>query len=248
MWTLSCASAQGLNYFREGKNNQDAISSWSDGENAVIFINDGCHAGKYSEVGALLSNHYLVRKASEMVLQKTPLPSLAGSLFKNYLDFLQWQVDCQFFDNSDTEIPGFIANYLMCTALGIIATPSEVMFLSVGDGSFYLNDKIFETIHSPDNRPAYPAYNLYKRFGFNGSDEIDRITPTGFKTTLFPSGNISLVGMASDGLNDLPQLIEELHDHSKTSVSLQLNLNRIACIRAETIDNVSVCFIQKKEI
>ncbi len=246
MWIPVSASAQGLAYAHEGRNNQDAVNSWSDGVNTIVFINDGCHAGKFSEVGARLSSGFLVRKSREIALQKVPLVDLGIKLYHDYLEFLEWQVESQFFEKSE-DISEFISSHLLCTAFGIIANEKEVMFLSCGDGSFYLNQSIFETIHSPNNKPTYPAYNLYSRFGFEISTELKSLTPPAFSTTILPSSAVQLAGMASDGLNDMPLLVEELKDHSQTSNTLQLCLNRIAFIRSETRDNVSIAFIRKQE-
>jgi len=246
MWFPVTASAQGLAYAHEGRNNQDAVFSWSDGINSIVFLNDGCHAGKFSEVGARLSAGFLVRTSQKMLSQNVPLLDLRTKLFVDYLEFLEWQVQSQFFDNID-EIREFIGSHLLCTALGIITTPKEVMLLSCGDGSFFLNDQIIETIHSPLNTPAYPAYNLLSRFGLKIDNRVRNLMPSSFKTTIIPTEEVQLVGMTSDGLNDLPHLVEELRAHSKTSLSLQLCLNRIAVIRAETRDNVTIVFVHKKE-
>lgn len=247
MWIPVTASAQGLAYSHEGRNNQDAYASWTDGNVAIVFINDGCHASKFSEVGARLSSGFLVRKTREMILQGTPLAKLGTRLFSDYLDFLEWQVESQFFDFPQ-EINEFIGSHLYCTALGIVATPKQVMFLSCGDGSFYLNDHICETIRSPQNKPTYPAYNLFPRFGIDVGDDLKELIPDSFRSTVYSSSEVQLAGMASDGLSDLPLLVEELKEHSQSSLSLQLCLNRIAVIRAETRDNVTISFVHKKEV
>ncbi len=246
MWIPVTASAQGLAYAHEGRNNQDAVASWSDGNTAIVFINDGCHGGKFSEVGARLSSGFLVRKSQELLLRGLPLVDLSVQLFSSYLEYLEWQVETQFFTGSD-EIQAFISDYLLCTALGIITTQKEVMTLSCGDGSFILNNNIIETIRSPFNYPVYPAYNLITRFGLESTESLEKLTPSLFKTTLFPASDVQSVGMTSDGLNDFPKLVEELRNNSQTSIRLQLCLNRISMIRAETTDNVSIAFVHKKE-
>lgn len=246
MWTNSTASAQGLAYAHEGRNNQDAASHWTDGKYSISFINDGCHAGSFSEVGARLSNNFLIRKTRELIAQKKSLDDIAVLLFPMYIEYLELQVKSQLFCYPQ-EIADYISSYLYCTALGIIATPDQVMFLSCGDGSFYLNDNVYETIVSPDQKATYPGYCLYTRFGFDPGDGIRALTPSGFKRTVFDASYVQSAAITSDGLNGRDDLVSELKQFSKTSISLQLCLNRIAVIRSETQDNVSISFLHKKE-
>lgn len=252
MWKIFSMTSQGQRDYSQGRNNQDHVDSYVDESMAISFICDGCHGGAHSEVIAQLSAPFLVRTTKKLLLSGVTLEDLPGKLFEEYLIYLQWNIDVQFFATAD-EVESYIRAYLMCTAIGFVMHENRILLLSCGDGSFYLNNSVFKVIRSPNNMATYPAYNMYKRFGFLAKDvkEIEdrdghRVTiPTGFEVQELSADNVDIVGAASDGLNELPQLFDELRLHTSSQMSLRLCMNRIATVRGETIDNATVVFLVK---
>ncbi len=250
MWKISSASAQGLAYFHEGRNNQDVANGLTDGRLAVGIINDGCHGQLnprlQSEVGAQLSNNFLLRKASKMLLDGEMPSNIPGLLFLEYLDYLWWQVESQLFDSAEEKVD-FITKYLMCTTIGFLANEFELTYFWAGDGLTYLNNGVYRILNpESQNRPRYPAYHLYKTYGV-ASEEIVSLLPTGFEQEDFSTSSVQIAGISSDGLVEFPNLMDELKAYSSSSFSLQMCLNRISVIRSETSDNVSVVFLNKME-
>lgn len=254
MWKIASASVQGPTYFNEGKNNQDYFDSYVDKKMAISVICDGCHGGKSSEVVARLSAPFLVRKARELLNDGLALKHLPMMLFDIYLEYLVSLVQAQNFRTLD-EVASFISDSLMCTIIGAIAYRGKVVLFSCGDGSFFLNDKVFLVKISPHERPTYPAYQLLKTYGIVDQQEVQivddegRITkiPDGFDVIALNWQDVTLVGIASDGLNRYSHLFEELSLFANSSGSLQLCLNRIVTLREETSDNVTISFLNRQE-
>ncbi|MEK7070816.1 MAG: protein phosphatase 2C domain-containing protein [Patescibacteria group bacterium] len=252
MWKIFAVTSQGQRDYSQGRNNQDHVDSYVAENMAVSFICDGCHGGAHSEVIAQLSAPFLVRTTRKLLESGVALDNLPDKLFEEYLNYLQWNIDVQFFRTSE-EVEGYIRAYLMCTAIGIVLYKNRILLLSCGDGSFYLNNSVFKVIRSPNNMASYPAYNMYKRFGFLGKEvkeivdsEGRRVTiPVGFEVQELGVENVDVVGVASDGLNGLPKLFDELRLYATSQKSLRFCMNRIATVRGETVDNATVAFLVK---
>ncbi|KKS92325.1 MAG: hypothetical protein UW68_C0004G0019 [Candidatus Collierbacteria bacterium GW2011_GWB1_44_6] len=253
MWKIFSASAQGPIYYNEGRNNQDAVISYVDDEVAISFICDGCHGGINSEVAARMSAPFLVRTSKLLLKDGCSLKDLPGQLFEIYLGYLVSQVEVQQFRTVEEKID-FIGSFMFCTVIGAIAYKGEVLLLNCGDGSYYLNNKVYVVRTSPNERPGYPSYNLYKTYGIIPPDATDVIDirdgkstkiPDGFEIIFLKESEVQLVGIASDGLNRLPKLYDELRAHATSQISLSLCLNRIAVVRGEILDNVTVSFLLK---
>ena len=248
MWKISGASAQGLAYFHEGRNNQDVAKCWTNGNVAVGIINDGCH-GQFnphlqSEVGAQLSNNFLIRMSMAMLLEGTKPSLIPQLLFPAYVDYLWWQVESQLYNDVDDKID-FVSRYLMCTTIGVLSDETEVTCFWAGDGLVYLNNGVYRILNPESlNRPKYPAYHVYESYGVV-NEEIKSLLPNGFEQEDFSVDSVEVAGITSDGLSQLPQLMDELKAYSRTSTTLQMCLNRISVIRSETSDNVSVIFLNR---
>lgn len=245
MWKISWASAQGVPYFHEGRNNQDVAGGWTDGRVVVGIINDGCHGVPnprlQSEVGAQLSNNFLLRSAGKLLLEGTRPSLIPRLLFPTYINYLWWQVESQLYSDVDEKVD-FVNRFLMCTTIGFLANELEVTYFWAGDGLTYLNNGVYRILNPESlNRPKYPAYHLYETYGAT-NEEIISLLPDGFEQEDFSVESVETVGVSSDGLSNLPHLMDELKAHSQSRMSLQLCLNRIASIRTETTDNVSVVF------
>jgi hypothetical protein len=252
MWKIFSSSAQGIRDFNEGRNNQDAVFSFFDEEMAVSIICDGCHGGKNSEVIARLSAPFLVRKSKQLLKDGLQLEDLPAFLFDDYLEYLVSLVETQSFLELG-ELNDFIYSDLMCTVIGTIVYKGQVLLFNCGDGSFYLNNAVYLVRTSKKERPTYIAYNLLRFYGIIpmeateivGDDGVTTKIPFGFETVILKECDVSLVGIASDGLNLFPTLFDELRIHATSQVSLNLCMNRIVIIREETIDNVTVSFLIK---
>lgn len=256
MWKTSYATSQGVVDFHKGRNNQDAVSVWSDGRMFFAVINDGCHGNEHSrnEVGAQLSNRYLGKRGKELLMSGIKPRDFPAQMFPDYLEYLDLLISAQLLNSVD-DLDDFIANYLKCTTVAMAADEDEVCVFWAGDGVVYLNNAVCRKMISENNRATYPAYNMYKRFGLvpqdteylHGDDEIRVKIPDRFMSEVFPAEVVQTIGIASDGLLDFPQLLDELKAHSNSRMGLQMCLNRISVIRSETTDNVSVMFAQRME-
>lgn len=252
MWNISSASAQGPTYYYEGKNNQDYFEAYVDKRMAISIICDGCHGGGSSEVVARLSAPFLVRKAKELLNNGLALKHLPMVLFDVYVEYLISLVQAQNFRTLG-EVSSFISDSLMCTVIGAVAYKGKVLLFNCGDGSYFLNDKVFLVKISPHDRPSYPAYLLFKTYGIIDQDTTEivddegRVTkiPEGFDVLTLNEQDVNLVGIASDGLNRYSNLFEELATYATSSGSLLLCMNRIVTLREETTDNITVSFLEK---
>lgn len=250
MWKNFSATAQGPWYYEKGKNNQDAVDNFVDDKMAISFICDGCGGSANTEVIARLSVSFLVRTAKQLLIDGVALDDLPDRLFAEYLEYLKWKVDTEFLQTSE-QVESFIRDYLLCTINGVIVFDEKILFLICGDGSTYLDNSIYQVFVSPGNRPTYAAYCLYKHYGFVSADTKvlrdekgrETVIPVGFETKMISATNIKLVGISSDGLNDLPSLFDELRLYATSQLSLNLCMNRIAIVRGETKDNVTVSFL-----
>ncbi len=252
MWKIYSSSAQGIRDFNEGRNNQDAVFSYVDEEMAVSIICDGCHGSKNSEVIARLSAPFLVRKTKQLLKDGLLLEDLPAFLFDGYLEYLMGLVEAQSFLEL-VEVNDFIYSDLMCTVIGVISYKGKILLFNCGDGSYYLDNAVYLVRTSKKERPTYVAYNLLRFYGIIPMDATEIVDdegvatkiPFGFETVMLQEKNVSLVGIASDGLNLFPSLFDELRVHAKSQISLNLCMNRIVTIREETTDNVTVSFLIK---
>ncbi len=252
MWNISSASAQGPQYYNEGKNNQDYYKTFVDKKMAISIICDGCHGGESSEVVARLSAPFLVRKAKELLSNGLSLKHLPMVLFDVYLEYLISLVQAESFRTLE-EVSSFISENLMCTIIGAVAYKGKVLLFNCGDGSYFLNDKVFLVKISPHERPSYPAYILFKTYGIidqNATEIVDeegKVTkiPEGFDVITLNEKDVNLLGIASDGLNRYSNLFEELATYATSNGSLLLCMNRIVTFREETTDNITVSFLER---
>lgn len=256
MWKILSASAQGVKYFKDGRNNQDAVFGFADGEMAISVICDGSHAAINSEVVSKLSATFLVRKVKELLKDGLTLQELSGFLFNYYLEYLIDLVEAQCFLTKE-EVSKFIYDSLLCTVIGVVVYKDQILLFDCGDGSYYLNNSVFLVKESANNRPTYFAYNLLKVYEIlpegafelvDARDQKATQIPDKFDTLLLSSKEVNIVGIASDGLNNHPSIFDELRLHAKSQISLTLCLNRITMIREETTDNVTVSFLKKQEV
>ena len=184
-------------------NNQDAGNVQYLEVNGVTYaiglISDGCTNKKRktvsrTEVGANLLVPYAMCEIGLMLSQGVQPRDAVRYLFPKATTYLGAIARLTIPGNAD-EIGRFADSYLMCTLLGFIAGPTEIIGFRAGDGVIIINDKVH--IIDQDNKPSYMAYHVMgKRYwldlGYAIQDEFDVFE--------VPRDGLNRFAIASDGL------------------------------------------------
>lgn len=149
------------------RNCQDALHLIQKPEFVVAFVADGCgdaiHS-PFSEVGSRLG----VTTVANHIASK--LESTSKWRWDNVLQSANFWNDVQRYtlEKIDDVARGLggnykqiVINHFLFTLVGMIVTPDIALFVSLGDGYFFLNGNIHEARPNPiDNMPPYLAFNL----------------------------------------------------------------------------------------
>ncbi len=150
------------------KSNQDAQCVTSTPDALIVVVTDGCTSGEYSEFGARLGSRIIARTLQQNVMRgmsrklddKTWLesPFFWDRTLQDVLARLRTEAnDLLLLGESFT---AFVEDWLLFTALGMVATEEKTVFFAVGDGLIIINDERIVLDAPEHNVPPYLGYGL----------------------------------------------------------------------------------------
>jgi hypothetical protein len=162
------ASQIGTKHRERRINNQDVVEVFDSNDLAIAMICDGCGSSERSEFGSLYAARFYVEQLGGLVY---PMRQQESIPWQDLLDRVQVDLGSYlrvFMKPLGRSFSKLVDRYLLFTVLGLVMTPNETMFFSVGDGVYAANDEV--TIIEPmdGNKPIYLAYGLLA----NSTDDI----------------------------------------------------------------------------
>ncbi len=158
-------SVIGREHREAGRNNQDCHLVESESDCIVALVADGCSSSKSSEVGARIGVR-LTTKAIRFhwrrFVTRTNPADLPKASFPHWervrQDVLaQLRVVAMGMGDNFGEI---VEEFLMFTLVGVLITPWETYFFSIGDGKIVVNEENIPIGPFPGNMPPYIGYGL----------------------------------------------------------------------------------------
>lgn len=244
---LSGAQIIGRSHLLSGKNSQDAlVTGYLEIDEDVVYyglICDGCSEGKNSEVGAKLASSYIARQIEILAKSKVDVKRIPWVLHKRTLEFLKQLLGKISFDSPVSRVT-YIKDNLLFTVLGFIYTSHEVVFFAQGDGVIVVNDEVF--VRDEQDLPKYIGYNLVERkFLASGASEM----PESFDITIFPTGDIERLSIASDSLGHesdlIPQIWQDALLDGGKKLSLQKKVNVWSLVQHKFSDDLTIVTLEK---
>jgi hypothetical protein len=237
-WKIFSAGAIGGSHRLRNLAYQDAHKTYVDSEMVVGFLTDGCGSGKRSEIGAGLGVDFLVRRSVTLLRKGLGLDQLGKVLFVDLVDYLGTILNASGLADVQ-QIGGYVNDYLLFTALGLVATSDEIGVLSCGDGVIGFGDDMIYL--DQDNKPSYPAYVLIK----NQIQRSPEVLADRFRTWKLKTDSVSLLTLASDAFQDRNDLLLEASKCSSSN-QLQMKLNKWTVIE-DLLDDDATVVVARKE-
>ena len=171
---LAAGSVTGRDHIVSGRGSQDAWCTFRGPEALVVVVCDGCGSGRHSEVGAQLGARLLTEALRARVAD--PAEQLLESTRLGLLSRLRGLAETM-----GGPLPAVVADYLLFTVIGAIATPQAVTVFSLGDGLVAVNGCV-EVLAFPGNEPPYLAYGLldgdaprFRIHAMLGAEQLDHL-------------------------------------------------------------------------
>lgn len=159
LWSAASASVLGRDHAVLRRNRQDAaLSGTLGGRAAYGVVADGCGQGAGSEVGAQLS----ACVAAAAIERELGLGvALAGIDARVVAAVVSALADAAQHVAGRAAREAFVRERLMATVVAFVVRDEEAVVFASGDGALLVDDELIELDH--DNRPGYPAYELFGR-------------------------------------------------------------------------------------
>jgi hypothetical protein len=151
---LASASVGGASHRASGRNNQDALCTFSSPEALIAVVADGCGSGRHSEVGAQLGARLTVEALRRHLVGE---PVLEAALERTRLDVLDHLRTLTSAMGGD--LARLVEDSLLFTLLGAVVTTEDVLVFGLGDGVVAVNDDVHIESYE-DNAPPYLGYAL----------------------------------------------------------------------------------------
>ncbi len=198
----------GSEHQRKQGNNQDGFAT-GEGEfkkEQYLWgvICDGCSAGSYSEVGAILLSQYLCEEVSYLLASGSVIEEIPDRLFIAGLGYLRSLASYTAMSGYQKQIR-FIEHHLLCTVVGFIMNERDCIFFNAGDGMILVNNDVYHI--KQDNKPLYMAYHLLEKSVLS----IEKAIPFKFETRSFSVADLERFAVCSDGMEE--SAIEEIWGH-----------------------------------
>lgn len=186
----------GRDHMLRQANRQDGVALRTVGPYTVGIITDGCGEGHASEVGATLGAQYLIQQASDLLAMGAAPAEVTETLYNRMIHFLDYLV----LGMQPADRTTFVQHHLLFTIVGVIASETDGVIFTAGDGLFVIDDTL--TKINQDNTPGYIAYHLLD------SETLGGYKPQhGFDAQPLPA-DWSRVAIASDGFE--PELLDQV--------------------------------------
>lgn len=213
---LLSAQVIGQNHWFYHRNCQDAVARHQADDRLVAFVADGCSEGRHSEVGAQLTVLSLLNATHSLLDRGVPVSELPDLLYQHLLFSQIRQLQAVGFSRHHPAGAGYVRDYLLATALGLVLTPTAGLILAAGDGLIAINDQVI--IRDENDTPAYPAYHLIDPRQLTCSPSQ---LPTTFSAIPLAPESLEKVALATDGFQ--PELLADVWE-IPTTLALQRQL------------------------
>ncbi|KKT49900.1 MAG: hypothetical protein UW41_C0001G0046 [Candidatus Collierbacteria bacterium GW2011_GWC2_44_18] len=196
----------GADHVATKKNCQDALKMLQKPEFLVAFVADGCGDAIYSPYSEMGSRQG-VTTAVNYVAAK--LETTSKWRWNSTLQSTGFWGDVQrhSLEKMDDAARGMGGNYkqvvishFLFTLVGMVVTPDITLFVSLGDGYYFLNGEMYEVRPNPvDNMPPYLAFNLVET-------SLRKMSPEELKLSVkkvVPTRSVESVMISTDGLGGI---------------------------------------------
>jgi len=160
---VAAAAVTGASHLRLGRNGQDAVASWSEGDRGVVIVCDGCGSGARSELGAIYTARALVAAMARLLregasaAEQVTWERARAEVTRGLRSLLaSWRVERE----EDVADACLIEQHLLCTIVAAARGGGTASVWAIGDGAFVLGGELTQLGPFPDNAPPYLAYDL----------------------------------------------------------------------------------------
>lgn len=201
------------------------------------IVTDGCGSGKHSEIGTRLFAQLFSRKVKEYYDNGINICA------ENFIDIVNSVFD-KMLSVCDDEV--FIFQNYCFTILVCLEFEDEFVVYSCGDGYIIKENSegISFDILDDGEYPCYYVYNYIK----DKSHLVEYKDGVSFKVNRYPKSEYSNVGVASDGLRYIENLLDIEKDklmrflHQGKGALIEVLINRNNLRNEMFHDDISICF------
>ena len=146
------AAVTGARHQRMGRNGQDGVAAWADGDAACVVVCDGCGSGASSEVGARLGAQLFARVlAARIDTGLAAFEAARAEVVRAIGELIE-------------RMPGdrlaVMRDYFLFTVVAAATAGGETIVWAIGDGAYALDGAARVLGPFADNQPPYLAYDL----------------------------------------------------------------------------------------
>lgn len=156
LWTASSASLLGRDHAVLRRNRQDAAASGQVSSGAYGVVADGCGQGAGSEVGAQITAYVAAAAIERELARSTHFAEVGKRVVASVVSAL---ADTAVHIAVRSAREAFVRDRLLATLVAFVVRGEEALVFASGDGAVLVDDQLLEL--DADNRPAYPAYELF---------------------------------------------------------------------------------------
>jgi hypothetical protein len=139
------------------KNRQDAAVAGAGGDDAAYgVVADGCGQGAGSEVGAQLTACVAAAAIARELAFGTCVAEIGARVLASVVSAL---ADTAAHIAGREAREAFVRERLMSTLVGFVVRGEDGLVFASGDGAVLVDDELIDL--DADNRPGYPAYELF---------------------------------------------------------------------------------------
>ena len=155
--SIGAAAVTGARHARSGRNGQDAVATWAEGDATVLVVCDGCSAGASSEVGARLGARLVCTAAARRLRAGAAVDDLA--MWNAVRDEVV-RVIGGIVEHVGGDRAAVVADAWLFTIVAAATRGGRAAIWAIGDGAYAIDGRVTQLGPCPDNAPPYLAYDL----------------------------------------------------------------------------------------
>jgi hypothetical protein len=180
---LAVASVTGRDHLKLGRNNQDALAHWGQGDLLCAVVADGCGSSPHSEAGARLGAKFLCNALALQLAEGERFANAAAVLEEARLDILAKlrPIAVALAGSDDPRaLAEAVRDHLLFTLVGAVLGPFGTLLFSIGDGALAIELPVDRAIESlplgpfAGNEPPYLGYALLPERAHGFADDALR--------------------------------------------------------------------------
>ena len=231
---IAGGSVAGSAHVAAGRNNQDAFAWAETPAGTIAVVCDGCSGAPHSDVGAGVVARLMVQSASRWLGTGLEVPRVLERVREDVLAHLRVlasamsaEVRCGRGPGAMVSFQKTVADYFLCTVVGVVVDARVATTFSLGDGIIVVNGQHERLGPFADNEPPYLGYELLGvvRREF----EIHRVTE---------STKVDSIVLGTDGANDLGSAAERFLEE-RVFRNPDMIRRRLTVIRRELRDRLA---------